>query len=792
MNRVFCKGKSVFAALLAAVLLLCGCGDSSRPADAGDASNNTPGNVPNNMPIEDAGLDVPYYRVTEKPLPDPKAIFESDSENQGKNMFFNKTDDEFENSVYADAKIILSPQGAPFCADGKVCILYSVIYDTGSAYNPEDLDSFTGSYYVCVLEAPYEEWRFYPFSALDLSNEGMIPIVRRIAGIGGEGVYLGWGSGIGVCGWDGSCRFLGEIATENVSFGNPRLYPAGDALYALFSIGPTCTGFGAYDGQLKTVLPPQNLENTLSGCFSWEDDYLWYGFDVDQNLAVWDKPDGKQLFTLGDMVDDYADFLLTRSASGEFVLADAKSVWMGDGSDSLSKVLSFAERGYALQELLAMAANEDGSLSCIVRFEDSLWLLTLEQVDVPEDKQEITLVSMCTRAMNDMIAAFNRQSDKYRVVMVNPFDADDADAYCLQIQMEMSAGRGPDLVESWIVELEGAIRNGYIEPLDDVIENPSDFWPASLEIGRRDGVLYGICGNVYFSYQAVSESLAGGLDAWTLEQMMDAVRKSPAKSLQQGLDGMGIALQYGLMTRDNPQFIDYDAGVSHLTEQPFIDFLEFAKEYGDNLHYADAGCEEASDYYQDGQIAVFSCLMLEPSDLLCASALFRGQEVLIGMPAEKGRGVYMVSPMEFCLNSNSPSKEGAKEFLRYLVSAEGQGRLYRFRQKGSLSGFSCRRDVTEAILNASQEEAEKYKNPANGKSAIGLWGMHVENIPLSEEQVGQFFALFEEARPKPSIPPVISAIIEEELAPYFAGECSAAEAAGRMDNRIQLYFGESR
>ena len=56
-----------------------------------------------------------------------------------------------------------------------------------------------------------------------------------------------------------------------------------------------------------------------------------------------------------------------------------------------------------------------------------------------------------------------------------------------------------------------------------------------------------------------------------------------------GLDSMDIVLRYGLATRDNPQFIDYDAGISHLAEQPFIDFLEFAKNYGQAGGTAEAG-----------------------------------------------------------------------------------------------------------------------------------------------------------------------------------------------------------
>lgn len=33
-------------------------------------------------------------------------------------------------------------------------------------------------------------------------------------------------------------------------------------------------------------------------------------------------------------------------------------------------------------------------------------------------------------------------------------------------------------------------------------------------------------------------------------------------------------------------------------------------------------------------------------------------------------------------------------------------------------------------------------------------------------------------------------ILSEELEPFFAGQCSAEEAARKLDNRVQLYLDE--
>ncbi len=46
-------------------------------------------------------------------------------------------------------------------------------------------------------------------------------------------------------------------------------------------------------------------------------------------------------------------------------------------------------------------------------------------------------------------------------------------------------------------------------------------------------------------------------------------------------DGPSIVLFYGLYDNDNKDFIDWEAGESHLYEEPFRELSEFAREYAD-------------------------------------------------------------------------------------------------------------------------------------------------------------------------------------------------------------------
>lgn len=62
--------------------------------------------------------------------------------------------------------------------------------------------------------------------------------------------------------------------------------------------------------------------------------------------------------------------------------------------------------------------------------------------------------------------------------------------------------------------------------------------------------------------------------------------------------------------------------------------------------------------------------------------------------------------------------------------------------------------------------------------------------PIDEAQIEQFYYVIQNAKPgNTNIVPLLD-VVWEELEPYFNGECSAEEAAAKLDNRVQLYLDE--
>ncbi|MBO5283630.1 MAG: extracellular solute-binding protein [Lachnospiraceae bacterium] len=735
--------KAFLIHLLAIVLLLAGCGELSPSLSAESPSPSA----------EREGDSAMTYQLTEQLLAEPETAFEATEEN-----------------------LVLSLADC-FSANGNLYYLYTVFR------MQDELPIFHGSC-LFVLESPDTQWKYYTLALeswnsdtyyiaqniVSVSEDGVLFALQELSGVNSSADCLGFYS------WDKNCEFLGKLDS---SISSADLYFLEENLYTI--TGSTLT---SYDPQFQPI-QTLNLQNRISGCLTSGSDSLWYGFDADQNLAVWDEPTGELLYLLGDMVTPYSDFCLTRTASGEFILADTSGLWAGDGSAPLEKILSFADRDYALEEILGMGCHEDGKLFLFVRFDNSLYLLTAEPCKISElpVKQEITLVAYNTSTLEKVAVAFNRQNEQYRVTLIDVSSQSNRSEYLQSLQLEFSSGRGPDLVSPFVIDCENAAKNGYLEPLEDIIEDPAEYWDACLETGKIDGVTYGVPYRIYLSLLTASQTLVGDREAWTLEQMMETIRNSPAEALEMGKDGIDLVLQYGLMTPDNPQFIDYEAGVSHLTEPSFLSFLEFAEDYSDQLTYT-ADRSNAAEYYQNGLLAAYYLTVNNPGDLLFPISCYENEEVLVGLPHSQGRGVYMGAELLY-LNSSSSCKEGAKEFLRYLLSAEGQ--LCYVKNYNNYSALSCRRDITETVLQMYQTINDKTHPDIHS-----YLGVTYEVVPLDEEQISQFWSLFEDAEPEWRWPSGLAAIINEELAPYFAGDCSSAEAAEKLDSRIQLYLNEKQ
>lgn len=517
-----------------------------------------------------------------------------------------------------------------------------------------------------------------------------------------------------------------------------------------------------------------------------------YG-SLDNRPGIWSVEEGEMLLDgfegLQSVTPGERDLVAAINEEGTVYLANRQELWSYNGESEL--LLRFPDRDYTLTEMYGMEVLEDGGLRIFANVDGEICVLELQENNEVQTAKEEVVIAMMHEDQNlqRAVTHFNRRSDKYHVTVnvllkdYDPFSENDRDELQTRMRLLLGTGQGPDIFSDAFVPLglgETYAAKGVLECVDDVPEEGEQYLQAALEGGMLGGNLYGIPYYCSLQYAVYSKSFAGNRTSWTMPELMEAVRKSDAKVLHGSLSGFYIVRDYGLSDDGNTAYIDWEKGESHLDEKPFIELLEFAREYSDdrdsntlNMSMLASGELIAIDSYSDELVRNMNYL----------NDCFGGEPALLGYPRTEGNGIYAYT-QNLYLNHSAQCKEGAKEFLKFLISAEEQRRL--------VTKASARdsRDMSTPFLPVNMEAVDSFI-----ATCIGMWAgddSSESDSVITDEDIETFRWLLEQAHPARSRAYAIIDIIWEELEPYFAGDISAEEAARKLDNRVQLYLDERK
>ncbi|WP_310604011.1 ABC transporter substrate-binding protein [Anaerosporobacter sp.] len=591
-----------------------------------------------------------------------------------------------------------------------------------------------------------------------------------------------------------ACLIPKEVMDNRNQSGGELLCDASGNFYMCFNFTGENKNIIFLDGLLqirKTVKEPGEVRGIVQKDTS--SDTYWYGIDEDR-LAIIGNVANDEILLKGFAGVASGGFLLEYSSSGKLLAADNRTIW--EISEEPELIYDFLQNDYLINTLYGMERSENGEIQFLVKLDGEYTVLKLKESNTPKatEKQEIVMAfAMEQRALNRWVTKFNRQSDKYHISVMLPEEDEDWATFRDKIQLEMSVGKGPDILgHDVILNINPYVENDYLECLDGLLEDETQYLQAALEGCKIDGKLYGIPYDCSLNFAAYSEEFTKGVTSWTLPEMMKAVKASKAKFLQKGCRSTDIVLKWALYDNSNTTYIDWNKGESHLTEKPFLELLEFAKKYG--FGYTGKFEEEEGDYIQTGE----ACMVEVPMDQLywmnALEACFEGKETVIGYPRAEGNGIY-VSSRELYISANSSCKEGAKEFLKYLLSEEVQSKYIEYdqikeMQESGITMLLGHRADLPVHKKAFVALMDKAANIEKGYRTI--FGITYDETPYTEEQIEKFYFLLENAQPNNYKVASLSSMISEELEPYFAGDKSAEDVAKILDNRVQLYLNERK
>jgi len=392
---------------------------------------------------------------------------------------------------------------------------------------------------------------------------------------------------------------------------------------------------------------------------------------------------------------------------------------------------------------------------------------------------------------------FNRSNSRYHVIVEYPRPADQVD-FGTGMAVQIAVGKGPDILYGYALDFvpDLAVKGG-LEDLAPYMEESGiqeeDYYPYAFSCLRDGENIYTFRLKGTPSFSCINKELLEGWNVSDIESLLDALLAWEGEALFGYGRTSGSMLRLFYCSDDFWGMIDWDNGTCDFSGELFAKILQVTKKYG--LPYD----KSFSGDFPTGLKSVFksiSCSLygFKTSAELEEMGLVNLNAFLINNDYPDAGG------MDFALaiNANSAQKEGAWEFIRYLMSEEVQGLIAGEDMTNKKSYEKWIKQVLADMQGMDEDDivGEDYKSItvlSNGE-VIEEAGVLYTKKDITQERIEELLKMrenawedttIEYARMKP-----IYNIMEEEAEYYFKGAKSLEEVVDIINSRVGLYVGE--
>ncbi len=544
--------------------------------------------------------------------------------------------------------------------------------------------------------------------------------------------------------------------------------------------------------------------------------------DTEQLVSFLDTENGKLVDGVPFSFDSYNvltgggdyDFYFTNGAYFYgYKLGEAEPVklfnWIScDVNSSRVTVIDVTEDG-AVVGVMTDYSSSDSTYSTE--------LVTIRQVpyDSVPHKQSISMAVLYLEYnVQDMIIDYNRHSDQYRIDVIDysEYGVDDSgnNAGLTKLNTEILSGTMPDILCLSSLNYRQLANKGLLEDLYPYIDSDpdldrADFFPNVLSALEVDGKLCSTVSSFFISSAIGSASVVGDTPGWTYEQFNEALASMP--------DGCTAFDQY--VTRDNilstclaldmADYVDWSTGTVSFDSENFIKLLSFANSFPSEFDWEnyDWSAEESTEerLAQGRQMLVQTSAYSIEDIFYNNYAQFMGGDITyIGYPTAHGTGnmISFSGDSGYAISSKSPNKDAAWQFLRTFFTSEYQTE--------NVYSLPSRLDVFDA--KAAEACTVKYEKNSDGQFLLddagekipivrsSLWNKDTQQIEeiyaLTEDQVQQIRELILTTTKVADYNQEILDIVQEQAAPFFAGQKTAEEVAKLVQSKANIYVNEQR
>lgn len=451
--------------------------------------------------------------------------------------------------------------------------------------------------------------------------------------------------------------------------------------------------------------------------------------------------------------------------SDEFYLACAteEQLWGLDKVGGRTTVAVWADCGTELAEHWTLAPLSGGDFL----LNSSMGLSLLTQVDPSELPRggELSIATL-GGSLYDLIYSFNASGSGWTLTEVDYTQGGEISVQdaLTGLYADIAAGEGPDLLLLDGVPVESLIRRGYLEDIAQLLEGDSELSADDIVFaGRLGGGTYYVSRGFGIDTYAGLKSNFGEAEGWTPVEYLEAER-----SLTPGAQMMYYVTRESFIRdaalRYMQKAIDWQAGSCDFDSAEFISLLETAGQITEHPETTEfTGYTPPEEQLRTGETYVETVHVGSVTALRDFEERV-GQELsFVGMPTPDGSNGSVMDPSQpVGVLAGGENTDGCLEFLKFLLLSYDLS--YGAENNASLPMYRPYLEQLEA-----EAEAEGRMTPEDTECFEDFL-TSVESSTLCDETA--------------------LGIICEESAAYFAGACTAEEAARVIQERLSIYVAE--
>lgn len=427
-----------------------------------------------------------------------------------------------------------------------------------------------------------------------------------------------------------------------------------------------------------------------------------------------------------------------------------------------------------------LRAGQNGSAKCE----------TIKLVAQNRDKKDVTL--RATGIINqetwlkERILEFNNSQEDYRVVIDAFEDGGDLDDFVTATGVELATGKGPEILMGGMLteSVSGLIEKGILMDLAPLMEQSGireeEYFPITFDMWRTEDSIYCLYYDIWVQEQLISTAVLGDVREPSIEQLADAMLAYPKQTVYYdtvyGEDSASAILTELLQGSETLWgMVDWEKGTCDFGGELFGKLLEAAKRYRRderNSHQKKITRQKDLDSVNGIYFNFYTRAEEEAGGYAPIGILFDdGHHPVPAKPQPMRRSLM--------LNANAANRDGAWEFMKFLLSEEAQEK----HAETALSRMPVKKSVFEALI-----EREIADGPSKNLAKEHM----IFKGSLTRERADEIEAFLESARALPYKTEPILNIVREESQYYFNGSKSIEQVADIIKNRVQLYLDEQR